>query len=361
MAETSAGVQLPSLDFALDDTSDNLAGHLLYACKECFSSWSEVTEETTQVKPVGGGITNKLFHVQTDGVDSVVFRRFGDNTEVFIDRDVECSNTLQLNGCGFGARLLASFANGRIECFLDGYTLDPADMRHPLMVPRIAKRLAEFHSSKIKAKVEEPGLWTTLAAWLDLARSLKFEDAAKAEVHKAVNFDEMEKEIARVRRKCDNTSSPVVFCHNDLLSGNIMVMGGSKSDSYEDMATKPLQFIDFEYGCYSYRGFDWGNHFNEWAGFDCEWDELPSPEEQRRFLRAYLEGFQDGPVSEEQVEQAVVEANLFSLASHMWWGVWAILQARYSLIDFDFLDYSQLRWKQYYATVESIMVMAPAE
>lgn len=254
-----------------------------------------------QVKPVGGGITNKLFHVQTDGVDSVVFRRFGDNTEVFIDRDVECSNTLQLNGCGFGARLLASFANGRIECFLDGYTLDPADMRHPLMVPRVAKRLAEFHSSKIKAKVEEPGLWTTLAAWcafcsmlqfpctvkpvratlsifstltsdvesshaslgfrLDLARSLKFEDAAKAAVHKAVNFDEMEKEIARVRRKCDSTSSPVVFCHNDLLSGNIMVMGGSKSDSYEDMAAKPLQFIDFEYGCYSYRGFDWGVSF----------------------------------------------------------------------------------------------------
>jgi hypothetical protein len=27
-----------------------------------------------------------------------------------------------------------------------------------------------------------------------------------------------------------------------------------------------------------------------------------------------------------QVDKAVEEANVFSLASHMWWGLWAILQ-----------------------------------
>ena len=27
-----------------------------------------------------------------------------------------------------------------------------------------------------------------------------------------------------------------------------------------------------------------------------------------------------------QVNEAVLEANVFSLASHIWWGVWAILQ-----------------------------------
>jgi hypothetical protein len=32
-----------------------------------------------------------------------------------------------------------------------------------------------------------------------------------------------------------------------------------------------------------------GNHFNEWAGFECKWDELPSREQQMIFLRAYLE------------------------------------------------------------------------
>lgn len=32
-----------------------------------------------------------------------------------------------------------------------------------------------------------------------------------------------------------------------------------------------LYFIDFEYGSYSYRGFDIGNHFNEYAGYDCDY------------------------------------------------------------------------------------------
>ena len=32
-----------------------------------------------------------------------------------------------------------------------------------------------------------------------------------------------------------------------------------------------LYIIDFEYGSYNYRGFDIGNHFNEYAGYDCDY------------------------------------------------------------------------------------------
>jgi len=35
----------------------------------------------------------------------------------------------------------------------------------------------------------------------------------------------------------------------------------------------PLQLIDFEYSAPSYRGFDLGNHFNEYAGRSVDvWD-----------------------------------------------------------------------------------------
>ena len=33
----------------------------------------------------------------------------------------------------------------------------------------------------------------------------------------------------------------------------------------------PLTVIDFEYGSYGHRGFDVGNHFNEYAGFECDY------------------------------------------------------------------------------------------
>ena len=44
----------------------------------------------------------------------------------------------------------------------------------------------------------------------------------------------------------------------------------------------------------------------------------------------------------------MVEANAFALVAHQYWGVWALIQARYSPIDFDYLSYSSLRWKEYH-------------
>jgi hypothetical protein len=32
-----------------------------------------------------------------------------------------------------------------------------------------------------------------------------------------------------------------------------------------------IYIIDYEYGSYSYRGHDIANHFNEYAGFECDY------------------------------------------------------------------------------------------
>jgi Choline/ethanolamine kinase len=49
-----------------------------------------------------------------------------------------------------------------------------------------------------------------------------------------------------------------------------------------------MQFIDFEYSSYSHRGFDWGNHFNEYAGFDCDYSRYPGQAQAELFVRSYL-------------------------------------------------------------------------
>lgn len=167
-----------------------------------------------------------------------------------------------------------------------------------------------------------------------MARGLEFEDENKKVAHAALDFDAMATEVADAQELCDSTHSPVVFCHNDLLSGNFLLLGGSSDRSVEDMADLKVQLIDFEYGCYSFRGFDWGvqhllleghaayrsvncdfillqrqnlcvpttgNHFNEWAGFDCEWEHFPTQAQQETFLRAYLETGSVRSVSPEQV------------------------------------------------------------
>ena len=51
--------------------------------------------------------------------------------------------------------------------------------------------------------------------------------------------------------------APVVFSHNDINTGNILV-------KEESDCSDPVVLIDYEFSSYNYRGFDLANHFNEW-------------------------------------------------------------------------------------------------
>lgn len=57
-------------------------------------------------------------------------------------------------------------------------------------------------------------------------------------------------------------NSPLVFCHNDLQGGNILVRNDVDfSKSIDDS----IVVIDYEFCCYNFRGFDIANHLCEWT------------------------------------------------------------------------------------------------
>jgi choline/ethanolamine kinase len=69
------------------------------------------------------------------------------------------------------------------------------------------------------------------------------------------------KEVLLHREFLVNVKSPVVFCHNDLQEGNILL----RLDTHESRVSQPeLVVIDFEFCSYNYRGFDFANHMCEW-------------------------------------------------------------------------------------------------
>ena len=132
------------------------------------------------------------------------------------------------------------------------------------------------------------------------------------------------------------------------------------------LQSSPFTFIDFEYCSHSFRSFDLGNHFNEYAGiafrtgteglnglqlgFDGDFESsYPSEEQQRQFLTAYLERSHGRPniADAPSVDFIMKEARQFSALSHLYWGIWALIQARYSVIDFDFLSYARVRLEQF--------------
>mmetsp|Transcript_30138 Transcript_30138/g.49816 ORF Transcript_30138/g.49816 Transcript_30138/m.49816 type:complete len:261 (-) Transcript_30138:162-944(-) len=136
----------------------------------------------------------------------------------------------------------------------------------------------------------------------------------------------------------------VVFSHQDLLSGNILY-----NDSWDH-----VRIIDYEYGGYNYRGFDIANHFCEYAGFDFDIkNHFPNKEQQLYFLEKYVSHatpeLHAKLTSEGRLgillEELYQELKYFVLASHLWWGYWAIMQAKHSPIDFDYMGYARLRFE----------------
>ncbi|KIZ06342.1 Choline/ethanolamine kinase [Monoraphidium neglectum] len=150
-------------------------------------------------------------------------------------------------------------------------TLTPQQMCDDAFVPRIARLLASFHAVRVDLP-REPRLFLTIRGWLQMAEALKFETSdPKAAAYAALDFRAIEGELEKVEAACAAAGSPVVFGHNDLLSGNLLVLQQPGFDPASPDVEGPLTVIDFEYGSYTYRGFDWGNHFNEYAGFECDY------------------------------------------------------------------------------------------
>ena len=83
------------------------------------------------------------------------------------------------------------------------------------------------------------------------------------------------------------------------------------------------------------------------AGFDGNYDNYPTPAEAAVFVRAYMAAERDceeSAVPDADVDRAVIEADLFALASHQYWGAWCFLQAQWSKLDFDYIEYARVRW-----------------
>ncbi|NXY80935.1 CHKB kinase, partial [Alcedo cyanopectus] len=137
--------------------------------------------------------------------------------------------------------------------------------------------------------------------------------------------------------------------------GNILLLAGHEASSSDR-----LMLIDFEYSSYNYRGFDIGNHFCEWVYsyahgawpfFKASPENYPSQEQQLHFIRSYLcEGHGEAEPGElAKLEQEMLtEVNRFALASHFFWGLWSVLQAKISTISFGYLEYAQSRFEAYF-------------
>ena len=137
----------------LDSSVKTLIGHIK-------KSWDV---EKLQKKVFDNGITNKLigYYVSHGGTrmtsqfgeygrsEMVLFRIYGNKTELFIDRAKELRNFQLLASNDLAAPLYCTFENGYCYGFIEGKVLEPPDMSDAVTSKLCAKIMARMHSIKL--------------------------------------------------------------------------------------------------------------------------------------------------------------------------------------------------------------------
>ncbi|KAK7270407.1 hypothetical protein RIF29_23515 [Crotalaria pallida] len=299
---------------------------------------------TLEVIPMKGAMTNEVFIITWptkrggDGFRKVLLRLYGDGVEIFFNREEEMRTFECMSSHGQGPRLLGSFTCGRVEEFIHARTLSAVDLRDAEISALIASKMREFH------RLHMPGpktvqLWQKLRNWLGQAKSLCFPKDIK-------NFglDNLDEEINMLEKLLSEGHQDIGFCHNDLQYGNIMM----------DEETRSITIIDYEYASYNPIAYDLANHFCEMAAdyhsdtpHVLDYTKYPELEERQRFIRIYLSSEGKKP-SNAKVEQLVNATEKYTLANHLFWGLWGLISSYVNKIDFDYKEYARQRFQQYW-------------
>lgn len=325
----------------------------------------------------------------------MLLRAYGEGTDVLIDRERKSPyfkryDSLSLTytpgeirahsllaSKGLAPPLLARFNNGLLYKFVAGEVCSPKDIQNPQIYQAVAEKLGQWHGSlsievlsdwnDLKAgdssehvthnnsdsDMPIPNVWSTTQSWI---HALPAESDKQREQVRTIQteFDFLKSKLAR-------WPSPLgkdyVFAHCDLLLGNVIIEPPTSKTLINGVKTPrtKVQFIDYEYSTPAPAAFDIANHFAEWAGMDCDYNLIPTSSTRRDFIQHYVESYlrtempSGGPSVESAVKLLYEQVDAYRGVPGFYWGVWALIQAQISHIDFNYATYAEERFGEYYA------------
>ncbi|CAG9770299.1 unnamed protein product [Ceutorhynchus assimilis] len=337
-------------------------------------AWKNVTSEDIGFKHISGGLSNLLYHISlpTELYDSyeddkkhdaqepkeVLIRIYGQThgegaLEALITESVIFT---LLSERGLGPKLHGIFPGGRIEEYINARPLLTSELADEKLSAKIAQKMASLHSMEVPLHKEPGWLWNTIDRWLKTCEK-KLKGDIPGFVTDLLDGIDLRGETKWLKQRLEQENSPVVFCHNDMQEGNILI---SMDQDKENNPNDPeLVIIDFEYCSYNYRGFDIANHFIEWV-YNCkeenypyyreDWSNYPTEQQRLNFIRTYL--IERG--SRENAKKVLKEVEVFTLASHFFWALWGFINAETSQIPFGYWEYGCSRLSAYFQLKERL-------
>ncbi|KAL2898122.1 putative choline kinase 2 [Bienertia sinuspersici] len=329
-----------AVDNPKTDKENPLPAEVKKKLQSIASEWSDVVDPNAlQVIRLKGAMTNEVYQIKWptkagEMSRKVLVRIYGEGVDVFFDREDEIRTFECMSKLGQGPSLLGRFGNGRIEEFIRARTLSASDLRDPEISALIAAKLREFHGLSMPGP-KSIKLWDRLRDWLQTAKRLCSPEEAEAFCLSALG-----EEITELDSKLSGNQC-IVFCHNDLQYGNIMM----------DEHTKSITIIDYEYSSYNPVAFDIAITSARWLLITIQkrlifWITINT------LVWKSVKGCQP---SELEVEQLLEDVEKYTLASHLYWGIWGIISHHVNGIDFDYLEYGKQRFQRYWQTKPELL------
>lgn len=217
--------------------------------------WVEAELEDISIAQLTGGLSNILYsvhHLETGS--KVIVRVFGTGTSNFIDRTRENIIFSKLSKNNLGPIFYGLFENGRVEGFLEARSLEPPEMQSASIYPLIASSVCQLHYLDISEIYEDDEwLWRKTDQFFTLASNIHFErGSTKQHMLERINLNRIKEEFEWLKLQIKRIEATTraqaarshevavknedyfknagrlygfdtVLCHNDLLSGNIML------------------------------------------------------------------------------------------------------------------------------------------
>ncbi len=261
---------------------------------------------TLRVDPIAAGLTNRNYRVEVDGVPMFV-RIPGAGTDLLaVDRANELHNTRAAATAGVSPRVVHSLPDWDVFVleWVPGRTMSNEAFAAPGMPTRIAGTLRRLHAG--------PRFRDDFDMFRLAERYLALVDERDMTV--PTGYREHLASVARIEAALAVHPLATVPCHNDLLAENYLDDG------------ERLWIVDFEYSGNGDPTFELGNTAQELGFDDAQLAEL---------CAAYFG---------EATPSLLARMHLQMIMSDVGWTLWAVIQARISTIDFDFMGWAEERW-----------------
>ena len=293
-------------------------------CHQLLPEWKGLDIHISQLS---GGITNKLYRIQSEKGDYTV-RIYGDKTDLFINRDYEAHTIEEMARVGVASNMIKYMPEigvTIVEFIGDSIVLTNDHFLDTSLHSKIVAPVRKIHSSGVRLKK----VFNPLVEVMKMSAILKGLDAE----YKEFDISGTIQRLIMLSSIINIPESEYTPCHNDLLADNFILINDDARDRYEE----PMYIIDWEYGGMAPKYYDIADMFQE---------ILIPRESEKSIVAEYCEG--------DNFDRTLFLIDLFKPFPDIYWFLWSLIQLNVSKIEFDYYNYGKVKYENAVGNLEFV-------